>query len=52
MKTDAEADGQPIWATSNDERTTTVGKLIRNLRIDRNLMTLKTRPLRPTRSCL
>src|SRR4051794_15867808 len=25
MKTDAEADGQPIWATSDDERTTRVG---------------------------
>ena len=34
MKIDAEADGQPIWATSNDERTTAVGKIIRKLRID------------------
>ena len=34
MKTDAEADGKPIWATTNDERTTRVGKIIRKLRID------------------
>ncbi len=34
MKTDAEADGKPIWAASNDERTTRVGKVIRKLRID------------------
>jgi len=34
MKTDAEADGKPIWAASNDERTTRVGKVIRKLRVD------------------
>src|SRR5436190_3810578 len=34
MKIDAEADGQPIWAASNDERTTAVGRIIRKLRID------------------
>lgn len=34
MKTDAEADGKPIWAVSNDERVTRVGKVIRKLRID------------------
>jgi exopolysaccharide biosynthesis polyprenyl glycosylphosphotransferase len=34
MKTDAEADGKPIWAASNDERTTRVGRIIRKLRID------------------
>lgn len=34
MKTDAEADGTPIWAVSNDERTTRVGHVIRKLRID------------------
>ncbi len=34
MRTDAEADGQPIWATSNDDRVTRVGKIIRKLRID------------------
>lgn len=34
MKTDAEADGKPIWAVTNDERTTRVGRVIRKLRID------------------
>ena len=34
MKTDAEADGTPIWAATNDERTTRIGKIIRKLRID------------------
>jgi sugar transferase (PEP-CTERM system associated) len=34
MKTDAEADGTPVWATSNDQRTTRVGKIIRKARID------------------
>ncbi|CAN5459485.1 TIGR03013 family PEP-CTERM/XrtA system glycosyltransferase [soil metagenome] len=34
MKTDAEADGTPMWAATNDERTTRVGKVIRMLRID------------------
>ncbi len=34
MKTDAEADGTPIWAVTNDQRTTRVGKVIRKLRID------------------
>ncbi|MFT3746441.1 MAG: TIGR03013 family PEP-CTERM/XrtA system glycosyltransferase [Pyrinomonadaceae bacterium] len=34
MKTDAEADGKPIWAVTNDERTTRVGKVIRKLRVD------------------
>ena len=34
MKTDAEADGTPIWAATNDQRTTRVGKVIRKLRID------------------
>lgn len=34
MKTDAEADGKPIWAVSNDERVTRVGNVIRKLRID------------------
>ena len=34
MKTDAEADGTPIWAATNDERTTRVGRVIRKLRID------------------
>lgn len=34
MKTDAEADGKPVWAASNDERTTFVGRFIRKVRID------------------
>jgi len=34
MKTDAEAGGMPIWAATNDERTTRVGRIIRRLRID------------------
>ncbi len=34
MKVDAEADGKPLWAASNDERVTRVGKVIRKLRID------------------
>lgn len=34
MKTDAEADGKPIWAVTNDDRTTRVGKVIRKLRVD------------------
>ncbi|MBV9214909.1 MAG: TIGR03013 family PEP-CTERM/XrtA system glycosyltransferase [Acidobacteria bacterium] len=34
MKENAEADGTPIWAASNDERVTRVGKIIRKLRID------------------
>lgn len=34
MKIDAEADGTPIWAATNDERTTRVGRVIRKLRID------------------
>lgn len=34
MKTDAEADGKPIWAASDDDRTTRVGKVIRKIRVD------------------
>ena len=34
MKVDAEEDGKPLWAATNDERTTRVGKFIRQLRID------------------
>lgn len=34
MKTDAEADGKPVWATSDDDRTTRVGRIIRKIRID------------------
>ncbi len=34
MRTDAEQDGTPRWATANDDRATRVGKVIRKLRID------------------
>ena len=34
MRTDAEADGTPIWAVSNDQRVTRIGRIIRKLRID------------------
>jgi sugar transferase (PEP-CTERM system associated) len=34
MRNDAERDGKPRWATSNDNRVTRVGRTIRKLRID------------------
>ena len=34
MRTDAEKDGVPIWATSNDDRVTRVGRVIRKIRVD------------------
>ena len=34
MKTDAEADGKPVWAMADDDRTTRVGRIIRKIRID------------------
>ncbi len=34
MRTDAEIDGQPRWATAQDERVTRVGRILRKLRID------------------
>jgi sugar transferase (PEP-CTERM system associated) len=34
MRVDAEAAGQPLWATPNDARVTRVGGVIRKLRID------------------
>ena len=34
MRTDAEADGKPIWATTDDDRTTRVGRVIRKIRVD------------------
>ncbi len=34
MRTDAEADGTPVWAVDNDKRTTFIGKIIRKIRID------------------
>ncbi len=33
MKTDAEKDGKPVWATADDARTT-LGRIIRLVRID------------------
>jgi sugar transferase (PEP-CTERM system associated) len=34
MRTDAEQDGKPRWATAGDDRVTRVGRVIRKLRID------------------
>ncbi len=34
MRTDAEKDGKPVWATTDDDRTTFVGKIIRKIRVD------------------
>jgi sugar transferase (PEP-CTERM system associated) len=34
MRTDAEKDGTPRWASAQDDRITRIGKLIRKLRID------------------
>jgi sugar transferase (PEP-CTERM system associated) len=34
MKVNAEADGTPVWALTNDDRVTRVGSVIRKLRID------------------
>lgn len=34
MRTDAEQDGQPRWASADDDRVTRVGRIIRKLRID------------------
>jgi sugar transferase (PEP-CTERM system associated) len=34
MRADAEEDGQPRWAASNDDRVTRVGRVIRKYRID------------------
>ncbi|MBK7082371.1 MAG: TIGR03013 family PEP-CTERM/XrtA system glycosyltransferase [Betaproteobacteria bacterium] len=34
MRLDAEGDGKPRWATTNDDRVTRVGRFIRKLRID------------------
>ena len=34
MRTDAEKDGRPRWATKNDDRVTRVGRFIRKVRID------------------
>ena len=34
MRTDAEKDGKPVWAISNDDRVTRVGRIIRKIRVD------------------
>jgi sugar transferase (PEP-CTERM system associated) len=34
MRKDAERDGKPRWATTHDDRTTQVGRMIRQLRVD------------------
>ncbi|MFY9512306.1 MAG: TIGR03013 family XrtA/PEP-CTERM system glycosyltransferase [Rubrivivax sp.] len=34
MRNDAEKDGKPVWASTNDARVTRVGNIIRKLRID------------------
>jgi sugar transferase (PEP-CTERM system associated) len=34
MRTDAEADGTPVWAIDNDKRATLVGRVIRKIRVD------------------
>jgi len=34
MRLDAEKDGQPLWASTADDRVTRVGRVIRKLRID------------------
>ncbi|MBK9153706.1 MAG: TIGR03013 family PEP-CTERM/XrtA system glycosyltransferase [Chloracidobacterium sp.] len=34
MRQDAEADGKPVWASSDDDRVTRFGKFIRKVRID------------------
>ena len=34
MRTDAEVEGEAIWAQQNDPRVTSVGRIIRKLRID------------------
>ena len=34
MKTDAEADGKPIWAVADDDRVTRIGRIFRKIRVD------------------
>lgn len=34
MRTDAEADGLPVWAIDNDQRVTLIGRIIRKIRVD------------------
>jgi sugar transferase (PEP-CTERM system associated) len=34
MRSDAEKDGKPVWATADDDRVTRVGRVIRKIRVD------------------
>ena len=34
MRTDAEADGTPVWAIDKDDRVTFIGRIIRKIRLD------------------
>jgi sugar transferase (PEP-CTERM system associated) len=34
MRSDAEKDGKPVWATAGDDRVTRIGKIIRKIRVD------------------
>jgi sugar transferase (PEP-CTERM system associated) len=34
MRTDAEENGKPVWATADDDRATRIGKIIRVIRVD------------------
>ncbi len=34
MRSDAEKDGTPVWATADDDRVTRVGRIIRKIRVD------------------
>lgn len=34
MRENAEADGEPLWASENDDRVTAVGRVIRKIRVD------------------
>lgn len=34
MRSDAEKDGKPVWATAGDNRVTRIGKIIRKIRVD------------------
>ena len=34
MRTDAEKDGKPVWATAGDDRVTRIGRIIRKIRVD------------------
>jgi sugar transferase (PEP-CTERM system associated) len=34
MRSDAEKDGKPVWATAGDDRVTRIGRIIRKIRVD------------------